>query len=168
MLTGSAFGLVRILVVGSLAYLILIVILRVSGKRTLAKMNAFDFVVTVALGSTLATVLLSKDVPLTEGVLGFALLALLQFIVAWTAQRFGPVETAVKSKPRVLLDDGVIDADAMLAERVTQGEIAAAVRKAGYGDFSKIAAVVLETDGSFSVVPNDAAGDGSALLSWSA
>lgn len=45
MLTGSAFGLLRILVVGSLAYLILIVILRVSGKRTLAKMNAFDFVV---------------------------------------------------------------------------------------------------------------------------
>jgi len=97
-------------------------------------------------------------------VLGFALLALLQFIVAWTAQRFGPVETAVKSKPRVLLDDGVIDADAMLAERVTQGEIAAAVRKAGYGDFSTIAVVVLETDGSFSVVPNAAAGDGSALI----
>jgi len=165
MLTGSAFGLVRILVVGSLAYLILIVILRVSGKQTLAKMNAFDFVVTVALGSTLATVLLSKDVPLTEGVLGFALLALLQFIIAWAAQRFGPLETAVKAKPRALLHNGAINADAMLAERVTQGEIAAAVRKAGYGDFSMIAAVVLETDGSFSVVPNDDAGDRSALAS---
>ncbi|RYF50817.1 MAG: DUF421 domain-containing protein [Cytophagaceae bacterium] len=97
------------------------------------------------------------------GVLGFALLALLQFVIAWAAQRFGVLEAAVKAKPCVLLYDGVINADAMLAERITQGEIAAAVRKAGYGDFSMIAAVVLETDGSFSVVPNDDAGDRSAL-----
>ena len=165
MLTGSAFGLLRILIVGPLAYLLLIVILRVSGKRTLAKMSAFDFVVTVALGSTLATVLLSKDVPLSEGVLGFAVLALLQFIIAWFAQRFEPVEAAVKANPSVLLRDGVIDADAMLAERVTKSEIAAAVRQAGYGDFSMIAAVVLETDGSFSVVPRNEAGDRSALPS---
>ncbi|RYD19666.1 MAG: DUF421 domain-containing protein, partial [Lysobacteraceae bacterium] len=126
MLTGTTYGLLRILVVGPLAYLLLIVILRVSGKRTLAKMSAFDFVVTVALGSTLATVLLSKNVPLSEGVLGFAVLALLQFIIAWVAQRFEPVEAAVKANPRVLLRDGVIDADAMLAERVTKSEIAAA------------------------------------------
>jgi len=165
MLTGSAFGLLRILIVGPLAYLLLIVILRVSGKRTLAKMSAFDFVVTVALGSTLATVLLSKDVPLSEGVLGFAVLALLQFIIAWVAQRSERVEAAVKADPRVLLRDGVIDADAMLAERVTKSEIAAAVRQAGYGDFSMIAAVVLETDGSFSVVPRNEAGDRSALPS---
>ena len=163
MLTGSAFGLLRILVVGTLAYVILIVILRVSGKRTLSKMNAFDFVVTVALGSTLATVLLSKDVPLTEGVLGFALLALLQFVIAWAAQRFEFLENAVKARPTILLRDGVIDAEAMLAERVTRGEIAAAVRKAGHGDFSDIAVVVLETDGSFSVVTREAAGDRSAL-----
>ena len=70
-------------ITGVSAYIALIVTLRLSGKRTLAKMNAFDFVVTVALGSTLATVLLSKDVPLAEGVLAFALLIALQFAVAW-------------------------------------------------------------------------------------
>ncbi len=60
----------------------LIVMLRISGKRTLSKMNAFDFVVTVALGSTLATVFLSKDVVLAEGLLELALLIGLQWIVA--------------------------------------------------------------------------------------
>lgn len=49
MITGSLWGLPRIVVVGPLAYLTLVAILRVSGKRTLAKLNAFDFVVTVAL-----------------------------------------------------------------------------------------------------------------------
>ncbi len=82
MITGTLYGLLRILIVGPLAYILLIVILRTSGKRTLSKLNAFDFVVTVALGSTLATVLLSKDVPLIEGVLAFAVLAILQFETA--------------------------------------------------------------------------------------
>jgi hypothetical protein len=59
-------GLIRVVVVGSAAYTALIVLLRVSGKRTLAKLNAFDFIVTVTLGSTLATVLLSSTVALAE------------------------------------------------------------------------------------------------------
>jgi uncharacterized membrane protein YcaP (DUF421 family) len=61
-------GLLRTLIIGILAYIAIVVLLRVTGKRTLSKMNAFDFVVTVALGSTLVTVLLSQDVALAEGV----------------------------------------------------------------------------------------------------
>lgn len=71
-------GLVRVLVVSPLAYLWLILVLRISGKRTLAQLNAFDFIVTVALGSTLATVLLSSSVAWAEGALALALLAALQ------------------------------------------------------------------------------------------
>ena len=62
-------GPLRVLAVGTCAYAALVLLLRCSGKRTLSKMNAFDLVVTVALGSTLATVLLSKGVALAEGVL---------------------------------------------------------------------------------------------------
>ncbi len=126
-------------------------------------MNAFDFVVTVALGSTLATVLLSKDVPLLEGVLGFVVLALLQFVIAWVAQRVSPVEHAIEAEPRILLLDGKVDRDALLDERVTEEELRSAVRKGGHGDLRDVAAVVLETDGSFSVIANDDAGDRSAF-----
>jgi len=163
MIVNDIFGLFRILVVGPLAYLILIAVLRISGKRTLAKMNAFDFIVTVALGSTLATVLLSKDVPLAEGVLGFALLAALQFIIAWTAQRSPLVAGAIKSQARFLLRDGIMDQDALLDERVTEEEVWSAIRKAGIGDIAAIAAVLLETDGSFSVIPFDKVGNCSAM-----
>ncbi|MFC8586714.1 hypothetical protein ACFUGD_19535 [Streptomyces sp. NPDC057217] len=61
---------------------------RLSGKRTLTKMNAFDLVVTVALGSTLSTVLLDRGVSLTEGVLALALPAFLQFVNAKAAVHF--------------------------------------------------------------------------------
>ena len=63
--SGSA--LLRTLIVGSLAYMALVFLLRVSGKRTLSKWNAFDLVVTVAFGSTLATALLSMGVQARAG-----------------------------------------------------------------------------------------------------
>ncbi|MEO6092017.1 MAG: YetF domain-containing protein [Novosphingobium sp.] len=154
----DAFGLLRVLVVGTLAYAVLVMMLRVSGKRTLASMNAFDFIVTVALGSTMATVLLSKDVLLAEGVLGFALLIALQFVIARLSQQVPFIEKLVKSEPRLLLIDGVIDARALRDERMSRRELEAAVRKSGLGDFADIAAVVLETDGTLSVISRDKAG----------
>ncbi|MCQ8783419.1 DUF421 domain-containing protein [Mangrovibrevibacter kandeliae] len=165
MIYDGTLGLVRVLVVGVLAYLTLVAVLRVSGKRTLAKMNAFDFVVTVALGSTLATVLLSKSVALLEGALAFALLAALQALIAWLSQRSERVEQVVKSSPRLLLRDGSVDSHALAAERVTIEEVKAAVRKSGIGDLADVAAVVLETDGSFSVISRSAAGSRSAFPS---
>ncbi|MDN5761942.1 MAG: hypothetical protein L0H41_06465 [Microlunatus sp.] len=87
------FGLVRVIVVGTCAYLALVLLLRVSGKRTLAKLNAFDFIVTVALGSTLATVLLSSSVALVEGILALALLVGLQYLVAWALETDGRLST---------------------------------------------------------------------------
>ena len=154
----SLHDLLRVVIVGPLAYVGLIIILRVSGKRTLAKMNAFDFAVTVALGSTLATILLSKDVSLSEGLLALAMLAALQFGIAWTGLRSDTFEQAVKSAPRALLEDGKIDQKALLEERVAADEVKAAVRKSGVGDLAKVAAVFLETDGSFSVIVHDKAG----------
>jgi uncharacterized membrane protein YcaP (DUF421 family) len=79
MLFDGWFGVLRTVLVGTVVYLVLIVMLRLSGKRTLSKMNAFDLVVTVALGSTLATIMPSKEVALVEGPAAFALLILLQF-----------------------------------------------------------------------------------------
>ena len=156
-------GIVRTIIVGALAYAFLVAVLRTSGKRTLAKMNAFDLVVTVALGSTLATVLLSADVALAEGVTAFALLALLQYIVASGTVRSKVLRGLVKSEPQALVRDGALIEPALRDERVTPEEIDAAVRAAGIGDLADVAALVLETDGSVSVIPRAAAGGRSAL-----
>lgn len=99
-------GMLHILVVGFSAYAILIFMLRISGKRTLSKMNAFDLVVTVALGSTLATVLLDQSVPLMEGVLALALLVGLQFAITWMSVRFDWFKTLIKAEPTLLVHEG--------------------------------------------------------------
>ena len=145
-------GLGRVIIVGVLAYIGLIVLLRLSGKRTLAKMNTFDFVVRVALGSTLATILLSKDVALLEGLVAFATLLALQFGIAWLAVRSPMVGGFVKSEPTLLLYRGQFLHEMLRRERVTEGEVRSAARQGGHGDLAAIAAIILETDGTFSVI----------------
>jgi uncharacterized membrane protein YcaP (DUF421 family) len=155
--------LVRVGLVGTAAYAFLVVALRVSGKRTLAQMNAFDFVVTVALGSTLATILLSKDVSWAEGAAALVLLTALQFLVAWCAVRSGLLRRTVTSRPVLLVSDGAARPDAITASRLTESQIQQAVRSGGYGDLSLVGAVVLEPNGTLSVIGKDAVGDRSAL-----
>lgn len=156
-------GLVRVLVVGLLAYVWLVLVLRISGKRTLAQLNAFDFIVTVALGSTLATVELSSSVAWTEGALALALLAALQFIAAWLSVRVPWMRTVITSEPALLLRDGHLIAAALKQERVSEQSLRAAVRAAGVGGLELVAAVVLETNGTLSVISASTRGSGSAL-----
>ncbi len=101
-------GLARTLVVGVLAYAALVICVRGSGKRTLSKMNAFDLIVTIALGSTLATILLSKDVALAEGILAFSLLIGLQFAVTWLSVRVRWIRRLVTGEPQMLLERGAL------------------------------------------------------------
>ncbi len=144
-------GMVRVLVVGTCAYAALIVLLRASGKRTLSKLNAFDFVVTVALGSTLATVLLSSSVALAEGVLAMTLLVGLQYGVAWASVRSRRVERLVKSEPQLVYRGGFLSG-AMRRERVTADELYQSARRQGHADLAQVAAIVLETDGTLTVL----------------
>jgi uncharacterized membrane protein YcaP (DUF421 family) len=144
--------LLRVVLVGTLAYVALVAFVRVSGKRTLAKMNAFDLVVTVAMGSTLATVLLSRDVPLAVGITGFAVLIGMQFLVAWVSTRSALARRITRGEPRLLVHRGELLESSLRLERITHDEVLAAVRQAGIGGLTEVEAVVLETDGSISVV----------------
>tara|TARA_R110002020_G_scaffold176357_3_gene368600 strand:- start:211 stop:744 length:534 start_codon:yes stop_codon:yes gene_type:complete len=145
-------NLLRVIVVGMLAYAALVFFLRISGNRTLSKMNAFDLIVTVALGSTLATVLLSKDVALAEGAMAMALLISLQFIITWFSVRTAWVRRLVTGEPLMLLYRGEFITTAMQKARVTQDEVQSAIRGSGIADVTAVEAVVLETDGSMSVI----------------
>ncbi len=152
------FSLLRIVIVGGLAYISLVLMLRISGKRTLAKLNAFDLVVTVALGSTLATVLLNKSVELVEGLVAFGLLVGLQYVVAFLSVRSTWFNALVKSEPTLLMHQGQFLEAAMRGQRVTREEVVSALRSSGVARPEDAAAVVLETDGTLSIIPASAAG----------
>ncbi|RJP78897.1 MAG: DUF421 domain-containing protein [Candidatus Zixiibacteriota bacterium] len=144
--------LFRVLLIGVLAYAGLVILLRVSGKRTLSKMNAFDLIITVALGSTLATAILSKQTALAESLTAFAVLVALQYVVAWSSTHWGFFNRLVKSEPKLLYYQGTMLRQAMRQERVVEVEMLQAVRSSGFSSLADVDAVIIETDGSFSVV----------------
>jgi uncharacterized membrane protein YcaP (DUF421 family) len=151
-------GVGRVLVVGVAAYAALVVMLRVSGKRTLSKLNAFDLVVTMALGSTLATVLLSRDVAFAEGLTAFAVLICSQFAVSWLSVHSSGFKKLIRSQPRILVWNGQMLKPDMRRERITVAEVEAAVRGAGLASLEQARVVVLETDGSLHVIESMEAG----------
>lgn len=151
-MTPSWFDYFSLAAVAAGAYAWLIFVLRVSGKRTLAKLNAFDFAITVAFGSALATIIIDETVGLLKGGLVLAVLALLQFIVAKTSQWSYLVRKTVRARPTLLVRNGMVYDEALKEERLTIDELAEIIRNNGFGTMEDVGAVIFETDGSFSVL----------------
>ena len=153
------------LLVGVVAYGVLVTMLRLSGARTLAKLNAFDLIVTVALGSTLATVLLSSVGVADAGGRGpgAARRPAVRRRLDVGAVPVVPSRGAIASRccccgTARSSPTGFRDA------RMTSEEVRQAVRRREPGTSPDVAAVVLETDGTLSVIPRSRLGDGSALM----
>lgn len=144
------------LVKTAVAYTAMVAVLRVSGKRTLSKLDAFDLVVTVALGSVLASMALSSEVSLSEGLVVIVVLAGAQYAVTTASVRWSSMRSVIRSEPVLVVDHGQLIDAALATTRLTPDEaFQQAVRSSGIGDLEKVAAAVLETDGSLSVIPTE-------------
>jgi uncharacterized membrane protein YcaP (DUF421 family) len=139
-------SLIRTAVGTTATYLLLIILLRIAGQRTLAKWYAFDLIVTVALGSTFANGVLSKEVTIAQSALGFAILVGLQFSIAWIIVRAEKFRIIVNPPPMLVLLNGEFQQDTMRRNRVAEGDVRAAVRSHGYEDLQQIGAAILEPE----------------------
>lgn len=155
-------GIVRTILVGSMAYATLVLFLRISGKRTLAKLNAFDLVVTVALGSTLSAITLQESVALAEGAAALALLIALQFAVTFWSVRAKSFAKLIRSEPALLARAGEFCHQALRRERVTEDEALSAIRASGGDTVSDVEFLVLESDGTISAALRNKKQAGSA------
>ena len=154
-------AILRILVVGTLCYIALVAILKLSRKRTLASLTAFDFVVTVAIGAVFGRLLTAKDVSISEAVTAFLLLACLQLLFSWLQMRFQTFSKFFTSSPVLLYYRGEFLEKAMEKERVEKSELIGEARKKGYGNFDEIEIVILENDATFSIIGKLTSSDGS-------
>ncbi len=148
-------GPLRILIVGVLSYASLVLLLRLTGKRTLSKLNAFDLVVTVALGSTLSTAILDKNTPLLDGLTAMGLLVLLQFVVTWTTVRTPSLRRLIRADPVLLMAGGALRPDTLRRERITEDEVVQAIRDSGGRTLADADAVFLQSDGSMAVIARE-------------
>jgi uncharacterized membrane protein YcaP (DUF421 family) len=145
-------ALLRIIIVGIVSYIALVLLLRISGKRTLSRMNAYDVVITMALGSILSKVLLTSDQSISESVTAMLVLITLQFISSYLMCHFHSLRQFLSSPPAVLFHQGEFMYKTMRKELVVEEEVQAAIYARGILDNSKVEAVILGTNGDLSVL----------------
>lgn len=152
-------GLAQVAVVAPLIYLIVVAAIRVSGKRTTGQMNNFDWIVTVAIGSIMASGIVIEKVALSEAALAIGLLIGMQWVLTTLVLKSERIARIVKSPPRLLVDEGEMQRGAMRNERVSEDEIRAALRQAGVPSMTDVRWLSLENDGTFAVVTRQGADD---------
>ncbi|WP_395092517.1 DUF421 domain-containing protein [Vaginella massiliensis] len=144
-------SLLHVFICAIVSYFTLFIFIRISGNRTLAKLNAFDTVVAVTLGSTLSSMILKKN-NIVDGTVALSTIILLQFVLASLARKSKKIEKIINSEPTLLFYNGVFLQDAMRKEYITEKEIYAVIRKYRLEDLAHVKAVIMELNGTLTVV----------------
>ena len=144
-------------------YAAVIVLSRIVGLRSFAKMNTFDFAITVAVGSIIASTVMGSA-SATRGVAAMTTLLFLQMLIAWLKSRFDAVSQVADNTPLLLMDGEEILYDNLKASRVTIDDLRGKLREANVIELKEIRAVVLENTGDVSVL--HAADEDVELADW--
>lgn len=133
-------------------YLSVLIGVRIAGRRTLAQLSAFDAVVTIALGSILATTALTPQPSYTQGATAVTTLLVLQIMLGWLRLRFAPVRRLVDFEPLVFIQDGAEQPrGGLLGPQLTDDELLSALRVRGVFEPDDVAELLLEPNGDVSV-----------------
>lgn len=147
-------------------FLALVLILRVSGPRTMAKMTPLDFIVAVTIGSAFGRTLTATTVPVAQTVVVLVLLVGANWLFAALRARSSRVRTLLDNPPILLYYRGEMQTRAMRSHRLLEEDVHTAARQAGKGSLAGVAAVILQQDGTLGVIGDDDLGDGSSLLPY--
>lgn len=137
-------------------FAVIILITRVSGLRTFAKMSSFDFASTIAIGSILAAVIMNGQQSMLKGGVALASIVALQSMYAWMGRKWSGFADVAQNQPILLMRDGEIFHKALDAVNVGEDTLMAKLREANAMSLGEVRAVVFETTGDVSVLHGEA------------
>lgn len=152
------------LLIGTVGYLALVILLRGTGPRTMAKMTPLDFVIGVTLGSAFGRVITAVDVSLAQALVTLVLLVVVQWVLAAARARWRLMRRLLDSPPALLYYDGELQHRALRRHRLTEIDVHTAARQSGHGSLADTQAVILHQDGTLGVIARASMGDGSSVL----
>lgn len=142
------------IIMSVILYFSIVVLLRLSGKRTLSDLNAFDLLVTITMGSIAATTILSKDTSYLDGIASIAILVVLQYIVAKLAVFSKKFNKLIRSESTLIFYKGEYLEENMKKMRITKNDILQQARLQQGITSNQISSVILESNGKLSVIKN--------------
>lgn len=132
-------------------FILVILYTRIAGKRSFSKMSSFDFAMTIASGSILASTIVLKNVSLVQGAIALLVVYILQLVTAYL-RRYPAFQKITDNDPILLMKDGEIYYDNLKKARVTESDLRGKLREANVIQLSEVRAVVFETTGDVSVL----------------
>ncbi|MFB9053841.1 DUF421 domain-containing protein [Formosa undariae] len=132
----------------------IIIITRVFGLRTFAKMSSFDFASTVAIGSVLASVILNSDYSILKGGIALATIIGFQTVFAFLVRKSDFFKKIFTNKPQIIMWNGKILHEKLKSCNVSEDDLIAKLREANVHDFNDVKAVTFESTGDISVIHN--------------
>lgn len=139
---------------GLAIYLLLFLLLRVFGKRTLSEVTTFDFVLLLVIGEATQQALLGEDFSITHAAILIAVLTGLDRGSDYLSWRFARFKRVAESIPLILVDNGKLLRDVMAKEHVSEDDILTSARtKHGLENLDQVKYAVMETSGGISIVP---------------
>lgn len=145
-------GLIRTMTAVPFIYLTAVAAIRISGKRSTSQMNNFDWVVTFALGSLVASGIVLKGVTVIETIAAMLTLMFLQWILTSLSCRYALVRRLTKPEPALVYHEGEFLYDRMIKERLSEAEVLSAIRESGVKSLDNVQSVVFETNAKMSVL----------------
>lgn len=138
---------------GAAVYLIILVLIRVSGRRTVAEMTAFDLVLLLIVSETTQQALLGQDFSITNALVVLVTLFSIDVLLSFVKQVWPAAERAIDGRPTVLMLDGRIDESALRKCRIDKNDILIAARRDGVPNLGGVRHAVLEVNGRISIMP---------------
>jgi uncharacterized membrane protein YcaP (DUF421 family) len=137
-------------------YLFLLVIFRLSGKRTLSELSTFDFILLLIISEATQNALIEEDYSLTRGLVVILILVLLDLTLSILKKRFRPLEKFTEGAPIILVDHGKLAEKNLAMTHVTHDDIMQTARLSqGLERMEQIKYAVLENSGGISIIPMD-------------
>jgi uncharacterized membrane protein YcaP (DUF421 family) len=135
-------------------YLFLLVVLRLTGKRTLAQVTSFDFVLLLIISEATQQAMIGDDNSMTNGAIVVTTLIGLNILMSWLKQRYKTIDRLFDDIPLVIVADGKLLKDRMVRARVDEDDVLDAAREShGLERLDQIRHAILERDGEISIIP---------------
>ena len=135
-----------------LVFGVLLVLMRVIGRRELSSLQPFDLILLIIVGDAVQQGLTQDDYSLTGAFLVIFTFAVLQVFVSRIGYRFPGVRPVLEGEPIIVVDDGKVIERNLRRERLTQEEIAEEARSNGIAHLAQVKWAVLETNGKISFI----------------
>ena len=146
----------EIVVRAAVVYVVVLVGLRLGGKRELGQMTPFDLVVILLIANAVQNAMVGSDTSLAGGLIAAAVLLVANGVLARVRHRIPWLRRVAEGEPVVLVSDGVLQRRQMVRQGVDEAELDQAAREHGLAGLSEVRQAVLEVDGTISIVPTSA------------